>query len=380
MKKINKRVIFVFLLIILLILKLIFVDRDVLSIVLSSSFLGFYLITFINYFRKKETCIEKNYLKIILLLLVLAYGIQTCILLFTGKDIVLSLYYFICLWMIFDSTCKLLKKDYEAKKIFVAAIIMYVLPYLRLINLELFVNFLCYVLIAVYFNSSKENYFGIFDQSLISKNKGKFKWTQWIKTCVLIMNGIIYLLCPIAGGGIAVLNWLLCFRRFFDNLVSVYEQKLFSKKLRKNKEFIACRNIYLLAPSEDDYLKNRLEVVAKETFLEEGIPNEVYALMEVSSARKFESIKELNYENNDDLLKQVNMLFKNNTRPEVICIMLCKVFGGKKKIISKLEKVTKEFNSMFIELVNEKKSVLDKSEQVNQLYKKYCDDIVNIID
>ena len=54
MKKINKRVIFVFLLIILLILKLIFVDRDVLSIVLSSSFLGFYLITFINYFRKKE--------------------------------------------------------------------------------------------------------------------------------------------------------------------------------------------------------------------------------------------------------------------------------------------------------------------------------------
>ena len=39
---------------VLLILKLIFVDRDVLSIILSGSFLGFYLITFINYFRKKE--------------------------------------------------------------------------------------------------------------------------------------------------------------------------------------------------------------------------------------------------------------------------------------------------------------------------------------
>lgn len=68
MKKFNKRIGFIFLLIILLIFKLIFVDRDVLSIVLSGSFLGFYLITFINYFRKKETDIEKKYLKVILLL------------------------------------------------------------------------------------------------------------------------------------------------------------------------------------------------------------------------------------------------------------------------------------------------------------------------
>lgn len=379
MKKFNKRIVFIFLLIILLILKLIFVDRDVLSIVLSCSFLGFYLITFINYFRKKETDIEKKYLKVILLLLVLANLIQTIILLFSGKNIVLSLYNFIVSWMILNSTSKLLiKKDYEAKKIFVAAIIMYVLPYLRHINFELFANFLVYILIAIFFNNSKENYFGLFDQSLISKNKGKFKWTQWIKTSVLIMNGIIYLLCPIAGSVIAVINWLLCFRRFFDNLVSLYEQKLFSKRLRRNKEFIACRYVYLLAPSENDYLKNRLDVVAKETFLEDGIPNEVYALMEVSSARKFESIKELNYENNDDLLKQVNKLF-DNTRPEVICIMLCKAFEGNKKVISKLEKVTKEFNDRFIKLVSEKKNMLEKQDSVKELYKKYLEDVVKII-
>lgn len=380
MKKINKKIIFVFLLIILLILKLIFIDKDVLSIILSSSFLGFYLITAINYFRKKETKLEKNYLKVILLLLVLAYGIQTGILLFAGKDIVLSLYYFVILWMIFDSSSKLLnKKDYEAKKIFVAAIIMYVLPYLRDINLELFSNFLIYILIAVYFNKCRENYFGLFDQSLISKNKVKFKWTQWIKTSVLIMNGIVYLVFPIVGGVIAFMNWFLCFRRFFDNLVSIYEQKLFSKKLRRNKEFIACRDVYLLAPSEDDYLKTRLDVVAKETFLEEGIPNEVYALMEVSSARKFESIKELSYENNEDLVKQVNNFYKNNTRPEVIFIMLCKVFEDKKKVVSKLDKITKKFNSEYIKLVDEKKNMIDKVDSIRKLYEKYLDDVVEII-
>ena len=282
--------------------------------------------------------------------------------------------------MILNSTSKLLiKKDYEAKKIFVAAIIMYVLPYLRNINFELFANFLVYILIAIFFNNSKENYFGLFDQSLISKNKGKFKWTQWIKTSVLIMNGIIYLLCPIAGSVIAVMNWLLCFGRFFDNLVSLYEQKLFSKRLRRNKEFIACNDVYLLAPSADDYLKNRLEVVAKETFLEESIPNEVYALMGISSARKFENIRELSYESKDDLLKQVNNLFDNKTRPEVIFIMLSKAFADKKKIISKLEKLTNEFNDNFIKSVSEKKSMIEKQDGIKELYSKYFEDVLDII-
>ena len=380
MKKINKRILFVSLLTILLLLKLIFIDRDVLSIVLSGSFLGFYLITFINYFRKKETNIEKNYLRIILFLLVLVYGIQTGIVMFTGKNIVLSLYDFVCLWMILDSLSKLLnKKDYEAKKIFIAAIIMHVLPYLRDINLELFSNFLVYILIAIFFNNSKENYFGLFDYSLISKNKVKFKWTQWIKTSVLIMNGIIYLLCPIVGSVIAVINCFLCFKRFFDNLVSLYEQKLFSKRLRRNKEFIACNDVYLFAPSANDYLKNRLEVVAKETFLEEGIPNEVYALMGISSARKFENIKELSYESKDDLLKQVNNLFDNKTRPEVIFNMLSKAFDGKKKIISKLEKLTNEFNDNFIKLVSEKKSMIEKQDGIKELYSKYFEDLLDII-
>lgn len=72
MKKINcKSIILMTLAILLLILKLVFFEREVLSIILSSAYLGFFLITGINYLRKKETKVEKYYLKIILLLLVL---------------------------------------------------------------------------------------------------------------------------------------------------------------------------------------------------------------------------------------------------------------------------------------------------------------------
>ena len=98
MKKLNNKSIFLMILaILLLILKLVFFDRDVLSIILSSAYLGFFLITGINYLRKKETKVEKYYLKIILLLLVLTNLVQTGILLFSGKNIVNSLFNFIVL-------------------------------------------------------------------------------------------------------------------------------------------------------------------------------------------------------------------------------------------------------------------------------------------
>lgn len=379
MKKSNKKMIFVFLLMILLILKLIFFDRNVFSIVFDVTFLGFFLLTSINYFRKKESNLEKNYLKIMLLFLVLANVVQTGILLFSGKNIVNSLFNVVVYWMMLNSSTKLLKKDFNAKKVFVAAVLLVVVPYFKNLNLELLSNVIISLLLAIYFNNCKDNYFGLFDPSLINSDKKKFKFTQWIKTILIILVGIIFLYLPILGSVLTVILWFFCFGGFFDNLILVYEQKLFSKKLRKNKEFIACRNIYNLVPGENDYIKTRMDVVAKKTFLEVGIPYEVYALMEINGSRKYESIKELVLDDEDSLLDEVKKLFKEKMRPEVICQMLVGALKKHKKACTKIEKETNKFNEKILKTIDEEIDVFEKQKQVRELYDEYQEDILEIV-
>ena len=72
-------------------------------------------------------------------------------------------------------------------------------------------------------------------------------------------------------------------------------------------------------------------------------------------------------------------MFDNKTRPEVIFIMLSKAFADKKKIISKLEKFTNEFNDNFIKSVSEKKSMIEKQDGIKELYSKYFEDVLDII-
>ena len=73
---------------------------------------------------------------IILLLLVLTNLVQTGILLFSGKNIVNSLFNFVVLWMMLNSSSKLLnKKEYKAKKVIIASIILILVPYFEKLNL-----------------------------------------------------------------------------------------------------------------------------------------------------------------------------------------------------------------------------------------------------
>lgn len=381
MKKINcKSIILMTLAILLLILKLVFFDRDVLSIILSSAYLGFFLITGINYLRKKETKIEKYYLKIILFLLVLTNLVQTGILLFSGKNIVNRLFNFVVLWMMLNSSSKLLnKKEYNAKKVFIASIILILVPYFEKLNLELVVNILTSLVIILFFNNCKDNYFGLFDPSLVNSEKKKFKITQWIKTILIILVGIIFLYLPVLGSILTVILWFLCFGGFFDNLILVLEQKIFNKKLRKNKEFIICKEVYSLAPTEDDYLKKRLEVVAMEKFLEVGIPYEVYALMELIGERKFESFKSLELVSEHEFSSEVEKLFNKRVRPELISKLLIEVYTDKKKIVKKIEKVSSKFNEEYLKVIDEENDTLDKIGSVNELYDLYFVEIMEIV-
>lgn len=381
MKKINcKSIILMTLAILLLILKLVFFDRDVLSIILSSAYLGFFLITGINYLRKKETKVEKYYLKIILLLLVLTNLVQTGILLFSGKNIVNSLFNFVVLWMMLNSSSKLLnKKEYNAKKVFIASIILILVPYFEKLNLELLINILTSLVIILFFNGCKDSYFGLFDPSLVNSEKKKFKITQWIKTILIILVGIIFLYLPVLGSILTVLLWFLCFGGFFDNLILILEQKIFNKKLRKNKEFIICKEVYSLAPIADDYLKKRMEVVAKKKFLEVGIPYEVYALMELIGERKFESFKSLELVPEHEFSSEVEKLFNKRVRPELISKLLIEVYTDKKKIVKKIEKATSKFNEEYIKVIDEENDTLDKICRVNELYDLYFVEIMDIV-
>lgn len=377
MKKINKRILFVFLLIILLILKLIFVDRDVLSIVLSSSFLGFYLITFINYFRKKETSIEKKYLKIVLLLLVLVNLIQTGILLFSGKNIVLSLYNFIVSWMILNSSSKMLmKNDFSASRVFVSAIILYIISIFNDFNLEFISNIFVYTGIIVFFINIKENYFGLFDPSLIGVNKNEFTWPQLIKPVLIVLVGISYLFFPILGSILTVILWVLCFGGVIDTITNIYEQKRFNKKIKKNEEFCSYKFIYSLATNENDFLRKRLESVAKSKMLEKGIPYEVYALMDVNGYRKVEKIEYVTDESK--LLNKVKRFFKENIRPEVVSEVLIKYYDSNKKISKKIEKVNDNFYKDYFKLIDSK-DVIERKDDVLKIYIKFQEEILEII-
>lgn len=381
MKKINsKSIILMFLGILFLILKLMFFDRDVLNIVFSVGYLGFFIITLINYLRKKETRIEKYYLKVILLLLVLTNLIQTGILLFSGKNIVNCLFNFIVLWMMLNSSSKLLnKKEYNAKKVFVASVILMLVPSFKNIDLALLVNGLTSLVIILFFNNCKDNYFGLFDPSLVNSERKKFKFTQWIKTILIILVGIIFLYLPILGSILTVILWFLCFGGFFDNLILLLEQKIFNKKLRKNKEFIICKEVYSLASNEDDYLKKRMEVVAKKKFLEVGIPYEVYALMELIGERKFESFKSLEFVSEHELSSEVEKLFNKRIRPELISKLLIEVYTDKKKVVKKIEKLTTKFNEEYLKLIDEENAAIDKIDRVNELYDIYFVEIMEIV-
>ena len=372
MKKRNMSLVMIFSLIILLILKLIFFDRNVLNIVLSASYLGFFLITLINFFRKKETSIQKNYLSIILVLLVIANFIQTGILLFSSKNIVNSLFYAIVFWMMLSGIRRILgKKEYAAKKVFIAAMVLVIIPGIGKFNLDLLINAVVSILIIWFFNNSKENYFGLFDSSYIDSGKERFKITQWIKTFVIVVVGILFLYFPVVGSILALIMGLLCISSFFDNLILVYEQSLFNKKVRKHKVFIASKKIYSFA-SSGEFLKKQLEVVAKKTFLEEGIPYETYAIMDVMSERKNENDNNISNE-------EVSNLFKNKVRPEVICKILVKLYAGKKKVIAKLEKCTTSFYDDYLKFVEDDRNVYEKVDEVTELYNKYCGDVKDII-
>lgn len=381
MKKINKSIILIFLAIVLLILKLVVFDKDALNIILSSAYLGFFLITVINYLRKKETNIEKKYLKVILLLLVVASFVQTGIVLFSGKSIVNNLYYFIVLWMMLNSSSKLLeKKDFNAKKVFIASVILYLVPSVLKFNLELLINVLVSLVIILFFNDTRKNYFGLFDPSLRKLKNDKFKFTQWIKTLLIILVGIIYLLVPILGCILAAILWFFCFGGFFDKMINVYEQQLFGKKLRKSKVYMASMNVYSLAPSKDRVINKLSEKVVKDTINEVGVPHEVYALMELTSKRNYEHIKPLEFKSNEELLVDVEKLFKDRIRPELISKVIVDVFDGKKKnLIKKIEKVTSKFHEDYLEVVNEKKDILEKVDRVNELYNEYQNEIIDII-
>lgn len=381
MRKINcKSIVLMILGILFLILKLVFFDREVLNIILSAAYLGFFLITGINYLRKKESKVEKYYLKIILLLLVLVNFIQIGILLFSGKNIVNILFNFIVLWMMLNSSSKLLnKKEYNAKKVFIASVILMLVPYFKKLNLELLFNVLTSLIIVLFFNNCKENYFGLFDSSLVNSDRKKFKFTQWIKTILIILVGIIFLYIPILGSVLTIILWFLCFGGFFDNLILILEQKLFNKKLRKNNEFIICKEVYSLAPTEDDFLKKRMEVVAKKKFLEVGIPYEVYALMELIGERKFESFKSLEFVSDYEFSSEVEKLFNKRVRPELISKLLIVVYNDKKKIVKKIEKATIKFNEEYLKVINEENYTLDKIDSVNELYDMYFVEIMDIV-
>lgn len=380
MKKINcKSIILMTLAILLLILKLVFFDRDVLSVILSSAYLGFFLITGINYLRKKETKIEKYYLKIILLLLVLTNLVQTGILLFSGKNIVNSLFNFVVLWMMLNSSSKLLnKKEYNAKKVFVASVVLMLVPSFKSLNLELLINVFSSLVIILFFNNCKDNYFGLFDPSLVNSDKKKFKFTQWIKTILIILVGIIFLCVPILGSVLTVIVWFLCFGGFFDNLILLLEQKIYNDRIRKNKEFITYKAVYSLMPNEE-FLKNRLELVAMEKFLEVGIPYEVYALMELVGERKFESFKSLEFVSDHEFASEVEKLFNKRVRPELISKLLMDVYVDKKKIVKKIEKATSKFNEEYLKVIEEDKETLEKIDIINELYDIYFVEIMEIV-
>lgn len=388
MKNKNKAIFLVFGLIILLILKLIFFDRDILNIVLSVAYLGFFLITCINYFRKKESTVEKKYLVVLSFLLFLGNVVQTIILLFSGKNILISLYYVVVLWMMYKSLRNILeKKDFNAKKVLVASIVLSVIPSIHSFNLEVLTNVVTYFFIILFFNNSKENYFGLFDSSLIDSSKKKFKFTQWIKTSLIILTGIIYLIFPVVGCIFTVILWFFCFGGFLDKIILGYEQKLFDKRLRKNKVFIASKDVYSLAPSENDFLKKQLDAVAMKTFLEEGIPYEIYALMEVNGSRKYERDYELVFGNADDLKVELRKLFKEKVRPEVIGKILVKMYENtdkisatqKKKITAKVVKITDKFNKEYLKCIEVDDAIENKVDKVNELYKEYCDAIFSSI-
>lgn len=390
MKNINKTIILIIGLIILFSLKLVFIDRNVIDIVLSVAYLGFFLITCINYFRKKETILSKKYITFILTFLVIVQAIQTGILLFNGKSILNSVFTLVVLWMEVSSLRKILfKKEFNARKVYVAAVMLRLILEISKFNFSigLISNVVVGCLVMFYFYNSERKYFGLFDASLLLKSNDKFKYTQWIKTFVIVLTGIIYLVVPVLGCILGVILWLLCFGGLFDGLILIHEQNLYNKKIRKNKIFVASRKVYHYAESKNDYLKIRLENVAKKHLLEEGIPYETYALMEEKAYRVKEKNIDINFSNINELLKETKKLIKKNVRPEVINKLLVSSIDkcegikitNKKKISKKITSRTNDFYKRYKEIVEEDKDISEKVSDVNELYKKYCDKLLESI-
>ena len=59
--------------------------------------------------------------------------------------------------------------------VLLASIILILVPYFEKLSLELVVNILTSLVIILFFNNCKDNYFGLFDPSLVNSEKKKIK-------------------------------------------------------------------------------------------------------------------------------------------------------------------------------------------------------------
>lgn len=350
-------------------------DLKIWKMFLASSYFGFFFLSLVSIFRKKEDKIEKNYLILILVINIIVLIVN----LFIKKNLSLELYFIVINLMELVSVRRLLiKKDYGANKLFLTANVLSLLPDVVSPNFsaDFFISLIVKVFVIIYFWNIEKNYFGLFDLNLNKRTYKKFEIIDWLKYICILAAGTIYLFMPFIGGIIAVIVLGMCWTGIFDIYRKIKEAKKFNKKVRLHPDFRISKLIYQYATCRDDYLKKQLEKVAKKDFLEKETPYEVYAIMELINDRKKEVELKLTCRSAGDLQGRLKKLFEVAIRPEILLPLVRGVLYDKfiisvargKKIDEAFTRLLKNFDERYYGLVDNDMSYDEKIFNVKDCY------------
>lgn len=345
-------------------------DSGIFHVVSRMSFVLFFLFSFINSFFKKEGKLnEKVFLFTAFLNIVYSFAS-----IFT-VDVSTGIYNTVVSMMGYYLFNKIFKKKENMNRLLLCVYILNIIPSLLIKEFNYSVIYLIVfgLFLLIFFWRGEEK-----------KNK-QFKLYKWYKHISLISVAIIYVYYPIVGGILAGIVGFFSFAGVFEIYNKKRENTIYDKRVRNNPRYILTRKIYHYASSKNEFFNEQLKLVGKDSFLEEEIPYELYAIMGEIDERSNEGKLVLRFNDKEEMKDKTRRLVDSKVRPEVVVYMIMEGIKEKEnlsekekdKLYKKLKKILSNFEDKYVGIIKEISE--DTLENVLELYASFDDDLMKEI-
>lgn len=358
---------------------------NILNIIMNTAYLGFFVFTLLGKKNKKLRSVGKYYL-FTMLGLSFINNISIFINVLSSADDIFGVSNFIytlippileliCLFFI------VVKNNYKFNKLFITTMLLGIIFGLNnnggfiglirnLLNINIIISIVSNVLVGIYFYNYEKNYYGFFDDKKRLNKKENFNFEEWLLYIIILIFGVLIKISSEPLDLIFLIMGLFVVYMFFVNKSFIkWKKKTEENRIKNNPAYIAGKEIYGLISSSS--LETQITELVINTSLDKGNVYEAHAALHEFEARKNEKELLLVSSKKEDIINEVNNLFENNIRPELISKAIYKKCNdlSNSNLETLIKKAYNKFNDNIDSIVNNIR--IQQKNSSDYLYEQY---------